>query len=122
MKKKKKKRKRKKEKKLKKKEITLLIFWNDVGYDYTLPQNQLPVFADKVATKKYLEEKAKEGKISYTLFVTGHFLDWSLATTFLGNSFILFLSLFISFYLFISFSHVVFALRIWSRKENRTHR
>ncbi|GIJ83789.1 hypothetical protein Asppvi_002619 [Aspergillus pseudoviridinutans] len=48
---------------------------------------KLPVYQDKVAIQKYLREKAAEsaGTFSYTLLITGPFLDWGLAVEFLLN-------------------------------------
>ncbi|KAI9666112.1 MAG: hypothetical protein M1821_004047 [Bathelium mastoideum] len=46
---------------------------------------KLPVFAAKAKTVDYISQKAKEGKISYTLVITGPFLDWCLPTPFLVN-------------------------------------
>ncbi|KAL9084902.1 MAG: hypothetical protein Q9165_007855 [Trypethelium subeluteriae] len=41
----------------------------------------LPIFAGKVKVHDYVAEKAKEGKITYTLMMTGPFLDWCMGTT-----------------------------------------
>ncbi|PKX94123.1 aromatic alcohol reductase [Aspergillus novofumigatus IBT 16806] len=48
---------------------------------------KLPVYQDKVAIQKYLQEKAAEsaGSFSYTLLINGPFLDWGLAVEFLLN-------------------------------------
>ncbi|KAF7161603.1 hypothetical protein CNMCM5623_007138 [Aspergillus felis] len=48
---------------------------------------KLPVYQDKVAIQKYLREKAAEsaGTFSYTLLITGPFLDWGLTVGFLLN-------------------------------------
>ncbi|KAL9066354.1 MAG: hypothetical protein Q9157_007175 [Trypethelium eluteriae] len=42
---------------------------------------KLPVFGRKVQVHDYLAEKAKDGKVTYTLMMTGAFLDWALGTT-----------------------------------------
>ncbi|GIK04519.1 hypothetical protein Aspvir_008602 [Aspergillus viridinutans] len=46
---------------------------------------KLPVYQDKVAIQKYLQEKAAEsgGTFSYTLLINGPFLDWGLTVEFL---------------------------------------
>ncbi|GAQ10102.1 uncharacterized protein ycf39 [Aspergillus lentulus] len=48
---------------------------------------KLPVYQDKVAVQKYLQEKSKEsgGKFSYTIQINGPFLDWGLMVNFLLN-------------------------------------
>ncbi|KAF7169984.1 hypothetical protein CNMCM5623_002500 [Aspergillus felis] len=49
--------------------------------------NSGPVYQDKVAVQKYLQEKSKEsgGKFSYTIQINGPFLDWGLMVNFLLN-------------------------------------
>lgn len=39
---------------------------------------KLAVFGKKVATRKYLEEKASEGKINYIVINNGPFFDWGM--------------------------------------------
>ncbi|KAE8391164.1 NmrA-like family protein [Aspergillus alliaceus] len=48
---------------------------------------KLPVYQDKIAVQKYLQEKSREsgGKFSYTLQINGPFLDWGLMVKFLLN-------------------------------------
>jgi len=46
----------------------------------------LPVFAGKAATRKYIEAKAAEGKISYAYIVPGNFLDWDVKVGFSVNA------------------------------------
>jgi uncharacterized protein YbjT (DUF2867 family) len=60
------------------------IIPSEFGSDVSVPQvAKLPVFAAKVQVREYLEKKASEGKISYTLFINGPFLDWGVANNFL---------------------------------------
>jgi len=39
---------------------------------------ELPVYAQKIKIEEYLDQLAREGKISYTLVISGPFLDWGL--------------------------------------------
>ncbi|KIV81056.1 hypothetical protein PV11_08508 [Exophiala sideris] len=48
--------------------------------------SQLPVFQPKVATQKYLKEKAAENpNFSYTLVINGPFFDWGIKVGFVAN-------------------------------------
>ena len=59
---------------------------SEFGCDTSNPNaRKLPIFGGKVKTSDYLAEKAKEGKISYTLVETGPFLDWGLDKSFVAN-------------------------------------
>lgn len=52
---------------------------SEFGSDTTNPKARaLPVYATKVAAQQYLERKAAEGAITYTLMLNGPFLDWGL--------------------------------------------
>lgn len=63
------------------------VYPSEFGFDYTRPENSTsPIFKSKIETQKYLRDKAKEGKISYTIFTVGAFLDWSIVTGFFGMS------------------------------------
>ncbi|OJJ31955.1 hypothetical protein ASPWEDRAFT_139325 [Aspergillus wentii DTO 134E9] len=61
---------------------------SEFGSDTTNPNvAKLPVYGDKVAVQKYLQQKSESsgGKFSFTLLITGAFFDWGLMTTFLLN-------------------------------------
>ena len=59
---------------------------SEFGSDTTNPKARvLPVYRDKVAAEDYLEIKASEGAITYTLVYNGAFLDWGLMVGFLVN-------------------------------------
>ena len=59
---------------------------SEFGCDAANPKvRELPVFGAKVKVSDYLAEKAKEGKISYSLVVNGPFLDWGLQFPVLVN-------------------------------------
>lgn len=61
---------------------------SEFGGNTTNPRAaQLPVYGDKVAVQKHLQEASanSNGTFSYTLPITGPFLDWGLKTTFLLN-------------------------------------
>lgn len=61
---------------------------SEFGSDTTNPTAaKLPVYQDKVAIQKYLQQKAAEsaGSFSYTLLINGPFLDWGLTVGFLLN-------------------------------------
>lgn len=59
---------------------------SEFGSDTTNPKARaLPVYRDKVAAEDYLENKASEGVITYTLVYNGAFLDWGLMVGFLVN-------------------------------------
>ena len=47
--------------------------------------NKFPIFADKVKTLAYVQQKAEERKIEYTAIVNGLFLDWGLEVGFTAN-------------------------------------
>lgn len=52
---------------------------SEFGTDVLNPKtSELPVFTPKVEVTKYLEQVAKEGRITYTRVVSGIFLDWCL--------------------------------------------
>lgn len=61
------------------------ILPSDFAADLSKPKAAaLPVFAPKVATRKYLEDKVAAGAdITYTYVVTSVFLDWALEVTLL---------------------------------------
>ncbi|KAM0145499.1 hypothetical protein ACHAQE_011240 [Botrytis cinerea] len=61
------------------------ILPSDFAADLSKPKAAaLPVFAPKVATRKYLEDKVAAGAdITYTYVVTNVFLDWALEVTLL---------------------------------------
>ena len=60
---------------------------SEFGSDTTNEKSShLPVFAAKVSTQKHLAEQARDGKISYTLIITGAFLDWGVKAGFLINA------------------------------------
>lgn len=57
---------------------------SEFGVDTTNPKARaLPVFDGKVKVQEYLEKKAAEGAITYTLIFNGAFLDWALKFKFL---------------------------------------
>src|ERR1700761_2524201 len=60
---------------------------SEYGCDTVNPVTaKLPVFQFKVATQEYLKEKAAQNpNFSYTLVMTGPFLDWGLAHGFILN-------------------------------------
>ena len=59
---------------------------SEFGADLSNPKAAaLPVFAGKAATRKYIEAKAAEGKISYAYIVPGNFLDWDVKIGFSSN-------------------------------------
>jgi len=59
---------------------------SEFGADIANPKAAaLPVFAGKAATRKYIEGKAAEGKISYAYIVPGNFLDWDVKVGFSVN-------------------------------------
>lgn len=63
-----------------------LFLPSEFGADHSNPKAAaLPVFAGKAATRKYIEAKAAEGKISYTYIVPGNFLDWDVKVGFSVN-------------------------------------
>lgn len=47
--------------------------------------SKLPSFRDKIAVQDALKKEAETGGMTYTLVVTGPFLDWGLRTGFLAN-------------------------------------
>ena len=49
------------------------------------PTAQLPVFGDKVAVQDYLRSASQHSALTYTLLITGPFLDWGLKAGFLVN-------------------------------------
>ncbi|KAI9705602.1 MAG: hypothetical protein M1836_006358 [Candelina mexicana] len=56
------------------------------GCDLENPKAKtLPVFKDKVEFEGLLEEKAKEGKIEYTVLYNSAFLDWGMEVNFIAN-------------------------------------
>lgn len=58
---------------------------SDFGFDLNHARvATLPIFGEKLTLRKYLEENAKAGKIHWTAITTGPFLDFGLATGFLG--------------------------------------
>ncbi|KAJ6070108.1 hypothetical protein N7499_011995 [Penicillium canescens] len=59
---------------------------SEYGCDTTNPQTaKLPVFGDKVAVQEHLKKANKESGLSYSLLITGPFLDWGLKVGFLLN-------------------------------------
>lgn len=60
---------------------------SEFGCDTTTPKTAaLPVFSGgKIAVQKVLKEKVEAGSLSYTLVVTGPFLDWGLMVGFIIN-------------------------------------
>ncbi|BCR90130.1 aromatic alcohol reductase [Aspergillus chevalieri] len=60
---------------------------SEFGANTTNPRAaQLPVYADKVAIQKHLQEASNSNDtFSYTLPITGPFLDWGLKTKFILN-------------------------------------
>ncbi|OJK02121.1 hypothetical protein ASPACDRAFT_58494 [Aspergillus aculeatus ATCC 16872] len=59
---------------------------SEFGTDTLNPLNEaLPVFANKVAPRKYLEQIAQTSPLSYSLLFTGPFLDLGLRSGFLVN-------------------------------------
>lgn len=58
---------------------------SEYGSDtYNSKAAPLPVFAPKKTEQQYAEELAAQGKISYTILITGPFLDFGLNLGFLG--------------------------------------
>lgn len=60
------------------------IYPSEFGIDLSDPANQTPALGEKMKIEEHLVQKAKEGKVSYTFFITGPFLDWGIATGFMG--------------------------------------
>ncbi|PYH46050.1 aromatic alcohol reductase [Aspergillus saccharolyticus JOP 1030-1] len=59
---------------------------SEFGTDTLNPRSaELPVFANKVASRQYLEQVAQSSPLSYSLLFTGPFLDFGLRTGFLVN-------------------------------------
>lgn len=60
---------------------------SEFGANTTNPRAaQLPIYADKVAIQKHLQEASNSNDtFSYTLPITGPFLDWGLKTKFILN-------------------------------------
>ncbi|RAL16161.1 aromatic alcohol reductase [Aspergillus homomorphus CBS 101889] len=59
---------------------------SEFGTDSLNPLSEaLPVFANKVAPRKYLQQVSKDSPLSYSLLFTGPFLDFGLRTGFLVN-------------------------------------
>ncbi|KAJ5845698.1 hypothetical protein N7534_009367 [Penicillium rubens] len=59
---------------------------SEYGCDTTNPLvSKLPVFGDKVGIREYLENVAQKSSLSYSLLVTGPFLDWGIEKGFLLN-------------------------------------
>ncbi|GAB7363230.1 hypothetical protein MBLNU230_g3512t1 [Neophaeotheca triangularis] len=57
---------------------------SEFGCDTTNPKAaQLPVYKSKVETAKYLEAKAQESGLTYTLVLNSAFLDWGVRVGFL---------------------------------------
>lgn len=52
----------------------------EFGSDTLGKSGELAVFGGKVASRKYLEEKAAEGKITWTAIANGPFLDWGMTS------------------------------------------
>jgi uncharacterized protein YbjT (DUF2867 family) len=60
---------------------------SEYGCDTTNPNTaKLPVFGDKVAVLEHLKKANKESGLSYSLLITGPFLDWGLKVGFLLNT------------------------------------
>ncbi|CAI7657396.1 unnamed protein product [Penicillium glandicola] len=59
---------------------------SEYGCDTTSPlTSKLPVFADKVSIAEYLQSVAQTSGLSYSLLITGPFLDWGLEKGFVLN-------------------------------------
>ncbi|KAF9882747.1 hypothetical protein FE257_005326 [Aspergillus nanangensis] len=61
---------------------------SEFGSDTTNPKAAaIPIYADKVAVQKHLEEKSRSsnGHFTYTLQINGPFFDWGLQNGFLVN-------------------------------------
>ncbi|KAJ6038231.1 hypothetical protein N7460_008002 [Penicillium canescens] len=57
---------------------------SEYGCDTTNPQTaKLPVYGDKVAIQEHLKKATKKSGLSYSLLITGPFLDWGLKMGFL---------------------------------------
>ncbi|KAL3481021.1 hypothetical protein BJX99DRAFT_219539 [Aspergillus californicus] len=57
---------------------------SEYGCDTTHPKtSKLPVFGDKVAVQQHLKKVSQESGLSYSLLITGPFLDWGLQNGFL---------------------------------------
>ena len=52
---------------------------SEFGIDTARPNvSELKLLNSKIEVNKYLQEKAAEGKIEYTGFVTGPFFEWGM--------------------------------------------
>lgn len=59
---------------------------SEYGCDTTNPLvAKLPVFGDKISVQEHLKNVAQKSDLSYSLLVTGPFLDWGLQTGFVLN-------------------------------------
>jgi hypothetical protein len=51
----------------------LTFLYSDLSHE---PGKSQTIFTPKLKVNEYLEEKASEGKIEYTVVATGPFFDW----------------------------------------------
>lgn len=59
---------------------------SEYGCDTTNPvTSKLPVFGDKVSVQEHLKNVAQQSELSYSLLITGPFLDWGLEKGFVLN-------------------------------------
>jgi hypothetical protein len=59
---------------------------SEYGCDTTNPQTaKLPVFGDKISVQKHLNNASQESGLSYSLLITGPFLDWGIKHGFVIN-------------------------------------
>lgn len=59
---------------------------SEYGCDTTNPQvAKLPVFADKISVQEHLKNASQSSGLSYSLLITGPFLDWGIQNGFIIN-------------------------------------
>lgn len=59
---------------------------SEYGCDNTNPQTaKLPVFGDKVSIQEHLKNASQDSGLSYSLLITGPFLDWGIEKGFILN-------------------------------------
>ncbi|KAJ5129724.1 uncharacterized protein N7515_005763 [Penicillium bovifimosum] len=59
---------------------------SEFGCDTTHPKtSKLPIYGDKVSIQEYLKNVSQDSGLSYSLLITGPFLDWGIEKNFILN-------------------------------------